>query len=130
LLCFAIALGSIARMYVMFAMDRDATLDLYVSELSSGRELRARWQEARDNSTCSRKADGVVIRSRVRGLLSVAECECGALRQDAAAVMKWRDRDANTSKAGPLSAVCRHRGPAKLRAPTSTKQVAGAEFSR
>ena len=46
-------------------MDRDATLDLYVSELSSGRELQARWQDARYNSTCMRKDDGVVIRSRV-----------------------------------------------------------------
>jgi hypothetical protein len=48
-------------------MDRDATLDLYVSELSSGRGLQARSQDARYNSKCIREADGVVIRSRVRG---------------------------------------------------------------
>jgi hypothetical protein len=48
-------------------MDRDATLDLYVSELSSGLGLQARSQDARYDSTSRRKADVVVIQSRVRG---------------------------------------------------------------
>jgi hypothetical protein len=55
-------------------MDRDATLDLYVSELSTGRGLQARSRDARYNSTSRRKADVLVIAPAYEGteaLLSV-----------------------------------------------------------